>query len=235
VSGPEAGSRPDERGAQRVVVAIDGPAGSGKSTVAGALAERLGVPHVDTGAHYRAATLAVLRAGADVTDPVACARIARAARIAREGGRTLLDGEDVEDEIRGPEVTAAVSAVSAHPALRAALLEGQREEVAARGAVVEGRDAGTVVVPDAPLKVWLTASPRERAARRAAQLGEHDPEAVAAQAADLARRDAADAARMVRASDVVEVDTSGRTVASLVDDLAELARRGAAPTNEEHR
>jgi cytidylate kinase len=81
----------------------------------------------------------------------------------------------------------------------------------------------------------VSVCPRERAARRAAQLGEHDPEAVAAQAADLARRDAADAARMVRASDVVEVDTSGRTVASLVDDLAELARRGAAPTNEEHR
>jgi cytidylate kinase len=206
------------------VVTIDGPAGSGKSTVAAALAQRLGAPHVDTGAYYRAATLVVLRAGVDVRDATAALRVITAARIERRDGRTRIDGKDVEDEIRGPAVTAAVSAVSAHPVVREALLPLQRAEVGPAGAVVEGRDAGTVVVPDADLKVWLTATPAERAARRAAQLGDSDPEAVAAHAADLARRDAEDAARMVRAADVVEVDTTGRTVESLVDDLVVLTR-----------
>lgn len=220
-------------GAARLVVAIDGPAGSGKSTVAAALADRLGVPHVDTGACYRAAALAVLRAGVDPVDGAACAALVREVRIERRGGRTLLDGEDVEAEIRGPAVTAVVSAVSAHPAVRRALLPVQRAGLGPRGGVVEGRDAGTVVVPDAPLKVWLTASPHERAARRAAQLGQHDPAEVAVHLADLERRDLADAARMARAADVVEVDTSGRDVGSLVADLATLARSAAGAPEEQ--
>jgi cytidylate kinase len=214
-------------GMRPLVVAIDGPAGSGKSTTAAALAATLGVPHVDTGAYYRAATLAVLRAGVDVRDPAACAAVVADLRIERVANRTLLAGEDVEEHVRGAAVTAHVSSVSAHPEVRALLLAAQRNGVGERGGVVEGRDAGTVVVPDAPLKVWLTASPQERATRRAAQLGEHDPGAIAVQAAELERRDRADAARMVRAADVVEVDTSGRTVESVVAHLAELARLAA--------
>lgn len=215
-------------GAGRVVVAIDGPAGSGKSTVAADLARRLGVTHVDTGAFYRAATLAVLRAGADPGDAVACDRVVRRAHIARSSGRTFLDGEDVEEVIRGPAVTAAVSAVSAHPPVRAALLGAQRAAVGSRGAVVEGRDAGTVVVPDAHLKVWLTASASERASRRATQLGDDTPATVAAHEADLARRDRADRTRMARAPDAVEVDTTGRDVATVVADLAARAEAAAA-------
>lgn len=226
-----AGAAPGSR--RRLVVAIDGPAGSGKSTVAAALARRLDVPHVDTGAYYRAATLAVLRAGAAPGDAAACAAVVRLARIDRKGGRTLLDGADVEAEIRGAQVTGAVSAVSAHPAVRNLLLAAQRAGVAAAGGVVEGRDAGTVVVPDATLKVWLTATPQERAARRAAQLGQDDAAAVALHAADIARRDAADAAQMARAPDVIEVDTSDRSVPSLIDDLANLARSAAQRSDEE--
>lgn len=213
------------------VVAIDGPAASGKSTVAALLADRLGVPHVDTGAFYRAATWLVLRAGADVTDGRACARLLTDVAIRRRDGRTLVDGEDVEDEIRGSEVTAAVSVVSGHPAVRAALLALQRAAVGQHGAVVEGRDAGTVVVPDAALKVWLTAHPQERAARRAHQLGQTDPEAVAAHAADIAARDAADATRMVRAPDAVEIDTTGRPVAALVEELLDRAVPSRHPSH----
>ena len=187
------------------VVAIDGPAGSGKSTVAAALALRLGVPHVDTGAIYRAATLAVLRAGVDVRDEAACLRVVERASILRADGRTRLDGEDVEALIRGPEVTAAVSAVSEHPAVRAALLGLQRAQVGDAGGVVEGRDAGTVVVPDARLKVWLTANPLERARRR----------------------DAHDAAQMRRAPDAVEIDTTGRGIEDLVDELASMVEARA--------
>ncbi len=208
------------------VVAIDGPGGSGKSTVARALAARLGVTHVDTGAHYRAATLAVLRAGVDRADAQAVVDAVRRSRVERRGGRTLLDGEDVEDEIRGATVTAAVSGVSRLPAVRVLLVERQRAEVGDRGAVVEGRDAATVVVPGADLKVWLTASAATRAARRAAQVGETDPARVAAHSEDLARRDRLDAEQMARAPDAVVVDTTGVGVAALVDDLV---RRLPAP------
>lgn len=207
------------------VVAIDGPAGSGKSTIAARLAERLGVPHVDTGAVYRAATLAVLRAGVDIRDVTACLRVVEQARIGRVDGRTTLDGEDVEALIRGPEVTAAVSAVSAHPEVRAALLGLQRAQLGERGGVVEGRDAGTVVVPAADLKVWLTADPLERARRRAAERGQDDPGDIAAQAADLERRDRHDARQMVRAADAVEIDTTGRGIEDLVEELVTLVKR----------
>lgn len=203
-------------GRQNPVVAIDGPGGAGKSTIAARLSRRLGVPHVDTGATYRAATLAVLRADVDPADAAACARVAGQARISRQAGRTLLDGEDVEDEIRGPVVTAVVSQVSGHQGVRDALLAVQRAGVAVRGGVVEGRDAGTRVVPDADLKVWLTASADERAARRAAQLGEDDPRQVAELAAALAARDAADAERMRPADDAVVVDTTGLDVDAVV-------------------
>lgn len=217
----------------RVLVTIDGPAGSGKSTLAARLADRLDLPHVDTGAYYRAATLAVLRAGVDPTDEQACAAVAASVRIARRSGRTLLDGEDVEAEIRGPEVTRLVSTVSGHQPVRAALLAAQRRGIADAGAVVEGRDAGTVVAPDATLKVWLTANPEERAARRAAQLGETDEGAVAAHVLAIRQRDAQDAERMAPAPDVVQIDTSGRSVDALLDELQGLAVASASPVPEE--
>lgn len=210
------------------VVAIDGPAGAGKSTVAAALAARLGVAHVDTGAVYRAATLAVLRAGIDVSDGPACARVIAGADIGRADHRTTLDGEDVTADIRDPAVTAAVSAVSAHPEVRAALLDLQRAQVTPDGAVVEGRDAGTVVVPDADLKVWLTAALHERAARRAAQLGAADRDAIGAYEADLQRRDVHDAGQMTPAADAVVVDTTGRNIDELVDELAARALEAEA-------
>lgn len=210
------------------MIAIDGPAGSGKSTIAAGVARRLRLPHVDTGAYYRAATLAALRAGVDLADGLACATIVVATRIDRTGGRTRLDGFDVEGEIRGPLVTSAVSTVASHPEVRRALLDLQRSEVGPAGAVVEGRDAGTVVVPDATLKVWLTASPLERAARRAAQLGQRDDaEAVTVHAEQIACRDERDAERMVRAEGVVVLDTSGRGVEAVVAEVAALARTAA--------
>ena len=208
------------------VIAIDGPAGSGKSTIAAALAAHLGVPHVDTGAYYRAATLAVLRAGVSPDDPVATADAVRDARIERRAGRTLLDGDDVEGEIRGTVVTGAVSSVSRYPEVRELLVALQRREVV-NGAVVEGRDAGTVVVPDAQLKVWLTATVEERARRRAAQFGDSTPAALQLQAEDIARRDASDVRQMQRAADAVEIDTTGRTIEQILDDITGRIAAGA--------
>jgi cytidylate kinase len=150
-----------------VVIAIDGPSGSGKSTVARAVAAELGLQVLDTGAMYRAVTLAVLRAGAGLDDAETCAAIARASAISVEGGVTMLDGRDVSGEIRGPLVTSAVSIVSAHPEVREILVARQRAWVARHGGgVVEGRDIGTVVFPDATVKVFLVASDEERARRR---------------------------------------------------------------------
>ncbi|MGH8907468.1 MAG: (d)CMP kinase [Egibacteraceae bacterium] len=211
-----------------IVVTIDGPGGAGKSTVAAALAARLRLPHVDTGAFYRAATLAVLRAGVDPDDAEGCVDVAVKAGIGRQGGRTWLDGDDVEAEIRGSAVTAAVSAVSAHPGVRRALLAAQRAGISEAGGVVEGRDAGTVVAPDATLKVWLTASPQARAARRAAQLGHAGGAAVDVHARDLARRDALDAPHMRPAPDAVTVDTTDRIVDDVVSEIAALVGPGDA-------
>ena len=202
--------------ARTLVVAVDGPAGSGKSTLAAALAGRLDLRHLDTGAIYRAITLACRRAGVDLADGAACATVARGAVITQADGRTSLDGADVEDEIRGAEVTADVSQVSAHPEVRAALLAHQRA-LAADGAVVEGRDIGTVVLPEADLKVFLTADPGERARRRAAQSGA-DPAVVEV---EQRARDAADAGREVAplraAEDAWTLDTTGMTFDEVLD------------------
>ncbi|MFP5220094.1 MAG: (d)CMP kinase [Actinomycetes bacterium] len=187
-------------------VALDGPSGSGKSTVARRVARALGWRYVDTGATYRAATLAVLRAGADLQDADAVTAVVDAARIEQvsdpDACATKLDGVDVSAEIRGPAVTAAVSAVSAVPQVRERLVRLQRELAGADGAVVEGRDIAAVVLPDAAVKVYLDASPAERARRRARDseagvaLDGADPtELESAVAADLARRDALDSGR----------------------------------------
>jgi cytidylate kinase len=212
------------------VVAIDGPSGSGKSTIARGIACELSLQVLDTGAMYRAVALAALEAGVSLADAQACTDIANAHAIAVEGGVTTIDGRDVSAEIRGPEVTAAVSTVSAHPGVRSVLVARQRAWVLLHGAgVVEGRDIGTVVFPGARLKVFLTASGDERARRR-----QRDEEA-SARAVDvddvraaLARRDAIDSSRVVSplraADDAVVVDTTDRDIDSVVAELVERAR-----------
>jgi cytidylate kinase len=203
-----------------VIIAVDGPGGSGKSTVSRRLAERLGWRHLDTGAFYRAATLVVLESGADPGDPAAVQASVEGRRFHQEEGRMYLDGRNVSAAIRSPEVTAAVSAVSAHPELRRLMVRLQRQWAAGGDAVVEGRDIGTVVFPDAGLKIWLEASLAERARRRAAETGE-DPELVEA---DLRRRDHADATRPVSpqrpAADAVHIDTTGQSVERVVERIA---------------
>jgi cytidylate kinase len=202
------------------VIAIDGPAGSGKSTVAREVARRLGLDWLDTGAMYRAVALAALRRGIDPADAEAVARLAASVAI-EVGERVHLDGEDVTAAIRGPEVDRAVSVVAANPAVRAEMVRRQRAWAAARGGgVVEGRDIGSVVFPDAALKVYLTASGEERARRRAAQLGGRDAGEVAA---DIARRDRLDAGRaaspLTVPPDAVVIDTTDRTVADVVGTI----------------
>jgi cytidylate kinase len=213
-------------------VTLDGPSGTGKSSVARALAVRLGAGYLDTGAMYRAATVAVLDAGVDPTDAEAVTRSVTAARIdiGTEAGTELVkvDGVDVATRIRGAAVTRSVSAVSAVPAVRRLLVDRQRALVAATGAiVVEGRDIGTVVLPDATLKVYLTAAPEIRAERRAGQLGVTDPAEIAAIAADLRRRDEYDSSRadspLRPAADAVVVDSSGLDRDGVVDRVLELA------------
>lgn len=205
----------------RVVVAIDGPSGSGKSTVARGVADALGLDVLDTGAMYRAVTHAVLTRAVDPRDGDACAQVARDADI-DVGTRVLLDGDDVTSAIRGPEVTEAVSTVSAHPEVRSVLVDRQQAWVDAHdGGVVEGRDIGTVVFPDATVKVFVTASDDERARRR--QQDEHAAArdvGVDAVREDLARRDQQDSNRptspLRAAPDAEIIDTTGRPVAEVV-------------------
>lgn len=204
------------------VIAIDGPAGSGKSTVAKALAQRLGLRYLDTGAMYRAVTFAALRRGIDPADEEPVAALAAAVPLEVGDDEVTVDGVDASIEIRGPEVSRAVSIVSANAAVRRELVGRQREWAAVHGGgVLEGRDIGTVVFPDALLKVYLNARPDVRAARRAAEVADLDYETVAA---DMARRDALDQGRdsspLHQAGDATELDTSDMTVDEIVDDLA---------------
>jgi len=212
-----------------MVIAIDGPAGAGKSTVARALAARLEIPYLDSGAMYRTVAVAVLRAQADPNDAEGVSALAEGLALSLEGERAKLDGEDVSDAIREPQVSAIASRVSVHPGVRAAMVRRQRAMIEAGDYVAEGRDIGTVVSPDAPLKVFLTASPQERARRRAAETGEHTPDVLDA----LEDRDERDTARehgaLRAAPDAVELDTTGLEVEVVVERIAELAReRGLA-------
>jgi cytidylate kinase len=196
----------------RPLIAIDGPAGSGKSTLSRALALRLGLARLDTGAMYRAVAWAALRQGLDPDDRASVARLAKELRIA-VGERIEADGTDVTEAIRGPEVSAAVSIVAANPDVRAVLVERQRQWVAERdGGVVEGRDIGSVVLPDADLKIYLTAEAGVRAGRR-------PEEATAA----LVRRDRLDSTRRTSPLGVAEgarvIDTSERPVEDIVDEV----------------
>jgi CMP/dCMP kinase len=214
------------------VVALDGPSGTGKSTVARRLAAQLRARYLDTGAMYRAATVAALRAGVDLADGVAVTRVVEAAKIDistdPESVSITLDGEPVDSEIRSAETTAAVSAVSAVPAVRALLVDAQRELIGDGGIVVEGRDIGSVVWPAARPKVYLTASPEARARRRAGELGT-DLDAVAA---DIARRDQLDSSRaaspLMQSADAVELDTTALDVDEVVAALVRLTDGAAS-------
>lgn len=212
-----------------LVIAVDGPSGSGKSSTARGVATRLGLRYLDTGAMYRAMTWWMLEHGVDVSDPDAVA--AAAPGVTLEVGTdprapTIeVDGTDVAGPIRGPEVTTAVSAVSAVPRVRALLVQRQRHLIGAGGIVIEGRDIGSVVVPDADLKVFLVADAQARAARRAAEQG-RSAEAAATHA-DLLRRDQLDSSRaaspLQQARDAVVVDGTGMTLDEVVSYVCELA------------
>jgi CMP/dCMP kinase len=216
----------------RTVVAVDGPAGTGKSSVSRGLARVLHARYLDTGAMYRIATLAVLRAGVDPTDHDAVQAAAATANLLvghdPDADRSYLDGEDVSSEIRGDEVTKAVSAVSSVAAVRARLVDLQRGLAAGPGSVVvEGRDIGTVVLPDADVKVFLTASAETRARRRNDQnVAAGLPDDYDSVLADVRRRDHLDSTRAVSplraAADAVVVDTSEMTESEVIDHLLDL-------------
>jgi cytidylate kinase len=201
-----------------MVVTIDGPAGAGKSTVARAVAERLGFTYLDSGAMYRCVALASRERGVEP------ARAAREARI-ELGDRVFLDGRDVTEEIRSPEVSEAASCVAAAPEVRRALVEKQRALLASGDWVAEGRDIGTVVAPGAEVKVFLEASPQERARRRADQLGA-EPEAVLAEQAERDERDRTRADSPLRpAADAIIIDTTGLGADEVVERVAGLAAK----------
>lgn len=209
-----------------LLVTLDGPGGTGKSTVSRAVATQAGLPHLDTGAFYRAATLAVLDSGVDPGDEDAVESVLAPVALDQDNGRMLLNGRDVSNEIRGDAVTSAVSAVSAHPGVRALLVEMQRAWVESHGGggVVEGRDIGSVVFPDADLKVYLDASPEVRAKRRALETGEDPAEVLS----ELERRDHVDSTRaaspLTVPDEAIVVDTSELTFDQVVAKLLKLIR-----------
>jgi CMP/dCMP kinase len=212
-----------------MVIAIDGPAGAGKSTVARGVARTLGFTYLDSGAMYRCVALAALDRGLDLEDGEGLGEMAWHLEIGFEGGTVRLDGQTVEGRIRSPEVTVAASKVSVHPQVRQAMVKRQRELIATGNYVAEGRDIGTVVSPDAQLKVFLTASEQERAKRRAKETGQTVGQVREAMA-DRDRRDRSRAHGALKAADdSVEVDTSDLSVDDVVERIAELAReRGVA-------
>lgn len=208
-----------------MIVALDGPGGTGKSTVSRVVAHQAGLPHLDTGAFYRAATLAVIAAGVDPSDEAGVVDVVAGVEMGQESGRMYLDGRDVSAEIRNEAVTAAVSAVSAHPGVREILVRMQRSWMDEHGGgVVEGRDIGSVVFPGAELKVFLDASPEVRAKRRASETGESLDEVLE----DLNRRDRLDSTRhaspLTVPDDAVVLDTSELGFEEVVDRLLEMIR-----------
>ena len=207
-----------------MVIAIDGPAGAGKSSVARGVAAELGFTYLDSGAMYRCVALAGIERGADLDDPAEMGELAASLEIGLDGGRIMLDGRDVGRRIREPDVTETASRVSVHQPVRAAMVSEQRRLIAAGRYVAEGRDIGTVVSPDAPLKVFLTASPEERARRRAEQTGEDPADVLAAQRERDARDETREHSALRAAEDAVELDTTGLALDQVVDRVEALAR-----------
>jgi cytidylate kinase len=221
-----------------MIVAIDGPAGSGKSTVAREVAHRLGFTYLDSGAMYRAVTLAALEAGADLGNGAALGALAHDLDIALhrrddDNAQVILDGRDVSEAIRELRVTGASSTVAAHPEVREALLAKQRRLMAAGNYVVEGRDIGTVVAPEAPVKAFLTADPEERARRRAAELErrgqsiEHDEVRAAIEQRDMLDSTRS-AAPLRRADDAELIDTTGLDAGQVADRIVEMVAHARA-------
>ena len=212
-----------------LIIAIDGPSGAGKGTVARAVAARLGYRHVDTGAMYRAVAWLGLQQGVDLADEAAVAALGARASFDLEDGRVAIDGHDVRSAIRTPEIDRVASVVARHPAVRRVLVARQRELGADGGVVMEGRDIGTVVFPEAHVKIYLDASPEERARRRAA-----DPAHTSSRSAQLsdvatalAERDKSDSTRAVSplmiAPDATLIDTTGVPIDEVIDRVLALA------------
>jgi cytidylate kinase len=208
------------------VIAIDGPAGAGKSTVARQLAKRLGLEYLDTGAMYRGVTFAALREGVDLDDPEAIAALGR--RVVLDVGErgVFVDGVDATEAIRTPEITGAVSRVAANSGVRAEMRKQQQAWAVQRGGgVIEGRDIGSVVFPDAELKLYLTASPRVRAERRVAEAGGDVDEIERA----IATRDLLDSTRadspLTEAAGAALVDTTGLGITEVLDRIVELLEK----------
>ena len=217
-----------------MIIAIDGPAGAGKSTVARRVAEALGYRYVDTGAMYRAVALAALDRGIDVGDKAALEQIAREVEIEFADDTVLLEGRDVTERIRDADVTRAVPPVSAVPGVRGALAERQRRVAVESDVVMEGRDIGTTIVPKAPVKIYLTASPAERARRRLLQEGRDvDPRTLREMTAAITARDDADASRhaspLAKALDAVIIDSTRMTTNEVVRDIVAIAREAERP------
>ncbi len=207
-----------------MVIAIDGPAGAGKSTVARAVAAALGFTYLDSGAMYRCVALAGIERGADLDEAETMGTLARSLRIELDGELVELDGRDVSSAIREPRVTEASSRVSTHPTVREAMVEEQRQLIAAGRYVAEGRDIGTVVSPEAPLKVFLTASAEERARRRAAQTGEDETAVLAAQRERDERDEGREHSALRAADDAVEIDSTRLDLDEVVERIVDLAR-----------
>jgi cytidylate kinase len=215
-----------------LLVAIDGPAGAGKSTVARAVAQELGYTYLDSGAMYRCVALLWLeQPGREPAALAQAAEIELCARNTRSGApvSTILDGRDVTEQIRTPEVSEAASKVASDPRVRAALVAKQRALIAGGDWVAEGRDIGTVVAPDAALKLFLTASPEERARRRAAELGADAAMVLAEQAMRDERDTTREHSPLRAAPGALTLDTTGMTVADVVQRIAALARARSEP------
>lgn len=223
-----------------MIVTIDGPAGAGKSTVARALARRLGFRHLDTGAMYRAVALAAMRRGHAWDRPAELAALARTLKIQVAGSRILLNDEDVTEAIRSSEVTAVTRFAADNPEVRQLLVQLQREVADGQDIVTEGRDQGTVAFPDAECKIFLTASPRQRAIRRLNDLAaQGETKTLDEVLADLNRRDKQDASRPVgplaAAPDAIEVFTDGMTVEQVVECLVTVVNESRRAGEQESR
>lgn len=227
---------------RRIIVAIDGPAGAGKSTIARRVAEKIGAIYADTGAMYRAVALWALRSGVSPQDMASLERLAEHANIELEasGTRVLLNGEDVTAAIRTPEVSAAASLVAAVPGVRRAMVALQRDMAERSSLVMEGRDIGSVVFPDAEVKVFLDAQPGERASRRAAELRE---KGQAVELSELARqieeRDTRDRSRdtspLIQAPDATFLDSTGLSLEQVEEAILQIIRQKTSNGKDQHK